>query len=74
MREVPLIDASGVGALREFVHRCQSHGTTVIVTGVQPQPRRILAQMGFGLDGDELRFAKTFDAALDLLAKDGAAR
>jgi SulP family sulfate permease len=48
MREVPLIDVSGVGALNAFVKRCRGHGTTVIVTGVQPQPRRILTQMGFG--------------------------
>jgi SulP family sulfate permease len=70
MREVPLIDASGVGALREFVRRCRSHGTMVIVTGVQPQPRRILKQMGFGADRDGLRFAENLDAALRLLGSE----
>ncbi len=46
MREVPMIDASGVAALQEFVRRCASFGTQVIVTGVQLQPRRILEDMG----------------------------
>jgi SulP family sulfate permease len=64
MREVPLIDASGVGALREFVRRCRSHGTTVIVTGVQPQPRAILRQMGFGPEREGLLFAENLDAAI----------
>lgn len=33
-------------ALQEFVRRCASFGTQVIVTGVQLQPRRILEDMG----------------------------
>jgi SulP family sulfate permease len=74
MRDVPLIDASGVGALKEFARRCKHNGTLVIVTGVQPQPQRILAQMGFGQDRDGLRFAENFDAALALLTESGAAR
>jgi SulP family sulfate permease len=64
MREVPFIDASGVGALTEFVRRCRSHGTTVVVTGVQPQPRRIMKQMGFGSDSEGLRFAENLDEAI----------
>jgi SulP family sulfate permease len=69
MREVPLIDASGVGALKEFVRRCQSNGTTVIVTGVQAQPRRILKQMGFSGERDGLLFVENLEAALRLLEK-----
>ena len=64
MREVPLIDSTGVGALRAFIRRCQRDGTIVIVTSVQPQPRQILQQMGFGPGSMELRFAENFDAAL----------
>jgi sulfate permease, SulP family len=66
MREVPLIDATGVGALREFVRRCESQGTTVIITGIQPQPREILVQMGFAEDQGGLRFARDFQAALEI--------
>jgi SulP family sulfate permease len=73
MREVPLVDVSGVGALREFVRRCRSHGTTVIVTGVQSQPRRILKQMGFRVDGDGLIFAENLDEAIGIASSDPTA-
>jgi SulP family sulfate permease len=68
MRDVPLIDATGVGALRAFIKRCQAQGTAVIVTGVRAQPRRILQQMGFGPDSTGLRFAENFEAALKAAA------
>ncbi len=67
LREVPLIDASGVGALKELLRRCRTRGTRVIVTGVQPQPREILARMGFGEDAEGLTFAENFAAALALV-------
>lgn len=69
MREVPLIDSTGVSALRAFIRRCQRDGTIVIVTSVQPQPRQILQQMGFGPDSTELRFAEDFAAALRAVAR-----
>jgi SulP family sulfate permease len=73
MREVPLIDSSGIGALKAFVHRCRGLGTTVIVTGVQAQPKRILRQMGFGESSDGLQFAENLDEAIRL-ARASAAR
>lgn len=69
MRGVPLIDASGVGALESFVRRCAGQGTEVIVTGVQPQPRRILKQMGFGRGHHGLRFADDLEEAIRLAAE-----
>jgi sulfate permease, SulP family len=66
MREVPLIDASGVGALAEFVRRCEGRGVLVIVTDVQPQPRRILKQMGFGSGREGLLFALSLEEAIRL--------
>ena len=74
MREVPLIDASGVAALRAFVRRCRTLGTTVIVAGIQPQPRRILAQMGVQSDPGGFRFAADLDAAIAMAADLTAAR
>ncbi|MCK9991513.1 MAG: sulfate permease, SulP family [Alphaproteobacteria bacterium] len=67
MRDVPMVDATGVGALREFLHRCQMHGTKVIVSGIQPQPRQVLTQMGFGTDSTALQLAEDFQAALALV-------
>ncbi len=66
MRDVPMVDATGVGALGEFLHRCQAHGTAVIVTGIQPQPRQVLNQMGFGTGSPSLQFAGDFQAAITL--------
>jgi hypothetical protein len=35
---------------------------------VQPQPRRILTQMGFGRTRDGLRFAENLDEAIRLVS------
>ena len=66
LRLVPLIDASGVTALRQMIERCRRRGTTVILSGLREQPRRILAQMGVVEDGDTVRFARDFNEALAL--------
>jgi SulP family sulfate permease len=66
LRLVPLIDASGVAALRQFLERCQRQGTQVILSGLREQPRQILAQMGVNPDNKQLRFASDFAHALRL--------
>lgn len=67
MRLVPLIDASGVHALKQFLKRCHAQGTRVILSGVQKQPRKVLRKMGV-VDNDALAFAENFAAALALCA------
>ena len=64
LRLVPLIDASGATAIGSLVERCQRAGTALIFTGLQPQPARILADMGIVADGRVLRFADDFPQAL----------
>ncbi len=71
MRDVPMIDATGVGALGEFLHRCEAHGTGVIMTGIQPQPRQVLDRMGFARGSAALQFAQDFPAAV-MLARNNA--
>ena len=68
MRLVPLIDASGVTALKQMIERCRRNGTKVILSGLREQPRRILAQMDVADDSDGLRFARDFAEALKLAA------
>jgi SulP family sulfate permease len=63
LREVPLIDATGVGAIREFVERCRRHGTEVVLTAMQPAVHEILEQMEL-LKDPSIRVAKTLDEAL----------
>jgi sulfate permease, SulP family len=61
---VPLIDASGAHALHDLLDRCQRLRIAVIFSGLQPQPREILATMDLlehpGLAG----VAQDFNAAL----------
>jgi len=66
MRLVPLIDASGVAALRQLLKRCHRSGTRVILSGLREQPRAILAQMGLRPDGVHLRWADNFTDAVRL--------
>jgi SulP family sulfate permease len=66
LRLVPLIDASGVTALKQFLSRCERRGTQVILSGLREQPRRVLAQMHLRPDGRQLRFADNFAAAIAL--------
>jgi SulP family sulfate permease len=66
LRLVPLIDASGVTALRQLLRRTASHGTRVIFSGLREQPRAILLQMGVRADGSSLIFAENFAEALTI--------
>nr|WP_210203487.1 SulP family inorganic anion transporter [Breoghania corrubedonensis] len=68
MREVPLIDATGVGALESFVSRCTARGTRIIVSGIQDQPLTILTHMGLAA---RLIFADNFESAKALAVPDG---
>lgn len=64
MRQVPLVDASGVTALEGFLDRCQKMGSAVILSGLEGQPRQILQQMDFGRHPNLLGLASSFDEAL----------
>jgi SulP family sulfate permease len=68
LRLVPLIDASGVTAVRQLIKRCTHGGTRVILSGLREQPRAILAQMGVKPDGVNLQFAQDFAEAVRLAA------
>ncbi|MGE0674871.1 MAG: SulP family inorganic anion transporter, partial [Methylibium sp.] len=64
MREVPMIDATGVAALKGFIERCDARGIEVIATAVQPSLRTVLGPMGFDGNHPSLRFADSFEDAL----------
>jgi sulfate permease, SulP family len=66
LRLVPLIDASGVTALRHLLKRCSHQRTRLILSGLREQPRTILHQMGVTPDGSRLQFAADFAEALTL--------
>jgi SulP family sulfate permease len=47
MGAVPLVDASGESALREFVRRCAATGTRVVLAELQPSVLALFSRMGF---------------------------
>lgn len=46
LREAPMIDATGATLLIDFVERCEAAGTRVVLSSLQPQPARVLQDMG----------------------------
>lgn len=68
MRLVPMIDASGVHAMENLARRCRRRGIALIVSGLQPQPNRVLADMDFGERPGQVHFVSSFERALKLAA------
>lgn len=66
MRLVPVVDASGVHALEGLLERCQRRGIALVVSGLQSQPRRVLAQMRLHPREGALHIVPDFDSALRL--------
>ena len=66
MRLVPMIDSSGVHALKAVLQRCRKHGTRLIISGLQAQPRRVFQKMDLHPREGELHFVDNFEQALAL--------
>jgi SulP family sulfate permease len=66
MRQVPLMDASGASALRQFLDRAQLRAMRVVLSGVQKQPRAVLASMGVLAHPAIAGLADNFDQAVPL--------
>ena len=46
MRQVPMIDASGMHALKEFHQRCQKEKISLLLSGIQPQAKQEIENFG----------------------------
>lgn len=46
LRKVPMIDASGLHALREFYYKCKKDHTELLLSGVSPELEKILKKFG----------------------------
>jgi len=66
MRLVPIIDASGVHALKTLLARCRRLGIVLIISGLQSQPQRVIRQMAVHPREGELYFADNYEQALDI--------
>jgi SulP family sulfate permease len=66
MRLVPIIDASGVHALRMLLQRCRKRGIVLVVSGLQSQPLRVVQQMHLTPQEGALHFVPDFGSAVAL--------
>lgn len=66
MRLVPIIDASGVHALKTLFDRCRRRGIVLIISGLQAQPRQVASKMHLDSREGELHFVADFESALQL--------
>jgi SulP family sulfate permease len=66
MRLVPFIDASGVHALKTLTDRCQRRGIVLILSGLQPQPQRVITDMHLDERAGQLHFAGNYNKAIEL--------
>ena len=64
MRLVPIIDASGVHALKVLLERCKRRGIVLIISGLQAQPQRVIQQMALHAQEGVLYMAEHYEAAL----------
>jgi SulP family sulfate permease len=68
MRLVPIVDASGVHALKTLADRCHRRSIVLIVSGLQPQPKRVIADMHLDERDGQLYFVPDYPSALRLAA------
>ncbi|MDO3411134.1 SulP family inorganic anion transporter [Saccharibacillus sp. CPCC 101409] len=68
MGGVPFVDASGEASLQSLVKRVRAAGGTLLISGLRPQPRRMLEKSGLlasiGEDGCFEHTGEAIDAAL----------
>jgi len=66
MRLVPMLDASGVTMIEEFVEQARLSGAKIIMSGVQNQPRQMLARIGLSEGQADVLFQPDYRSALAL--------
>ncbi|MEO8445062.1 MAG: SulP family inorganic anion transporter, partial [Gammaproteobacteria bacterium] len=65
-RLVPMIDASGVHALKGLAERCAKRQIHLVISGLQSQPREVLEGMKFQPVVGRISFAADYGTALGL--------
>jgi SulP family sulfate permease len=63
MSQVQMMDATGASRLRDFIDGCRRRGTTLILSGLQPQPYEVLENMHV-LQAQDVRVARTYGEAI----------
>ncbi|MCC6561345.1 MAG: STAS domain-containing protein [Xanthomonadales bacterium] len=65
LRRVPLMDASGAQAVRQFLDRADKLGIKVFFSGLQPQPHKVLMSMNILEHPNLLMLAENFEIAVE---------
>lgn len=72
MHHVPIIDATGLQAIEDVLHKCRREGTALILSGVQSQPWEKLFQSGLyhqiGPENVHYLFRRALERAEELLS------
>ncbi len=71
---VPVVDASGLHALRDFQARCRRLGTSLLLCGLRPQPLRVLKSSGVLGEFDAWTAEDDLAQALKSIEKSSALR
>ena len=71
LRDVPMIDATGASALKEFLARCQRHNTTVYLAEMTRPVKSLLASMH--VIKENVRSVKSFDEAVEMIEQEATA-
>jgi SulP family sulfate permease len=64
LEDVPAMDATGLVALESIVERINRNGAKVVLTGIQPQPRRAVERAGFHDEPGKLELTDDLDTTL----------
>ena len=64
MRHVPMIDATGLHALEEFLELCQSNGTVLVLSGVNERIKHKMERLGFDKNVGQENITDHIDTAL----------
>jgi SulP family sulfate permease len=65
MRDVPVIDASGIAAIEVFMIQCKSRKVTLILSEIREQPHKALRKYGFIATLGTNNLKDTIEEALD---------
>jgi SulP family sulfate permease len=65
MRLVPMLDASGVSAVSEFISQARKSGAEVILSGMQAQPKQMLGRGGIDDASPNLHFTDNYNQAIE---------
>jgi len=66
MKNVPIFDATALDVLKRIDMRCRKHHIMLMLTELQPQPRKLLDKTGFVDKLGEERLFEKFDDAFEL--------